>query len=74
MTSKQWRNSCCNPFNKLKHSVRDKTQLRTVTKRICEKFPSILPGDKICDSCRKKVSTVNEVPQKEVELLDLSVR
>ena len=44
MASKQWRNSCCNPFNKVKHSVRDKSQLRTVSKSICEKFPSILPG------------------------------
>ena len=32
------------PFNKVKHSVRDKSRLRTVSKSICEKFPSILPG------------------------------
>ena len=57
----------------MKHSARDKSQLRTVTKSICEKFPSILPGDKICDSCRKKLSTVSEIPQEQVELLDQSI-
>ena len=35
MASKPWRNSCCNPFNKVKHSVRD---IRTVSKSVCEKF------------------------------------
>ena len=73
MATKQWRNSCCNPFNKVKHSVRDKSRLRTFTKCICEMFPSILPGDKICDSCRKKLSTVSEIPQEQVELLDQSI-
>lgn len=72
-TKQQWRNSCCNPFNKVKHSVRDKSQLRTVTKSICEKFPSILLGDKICDSCRKNLSTVSEIPQVQVEPLDQSI-
>ena len=57
----------------MKHSVRDKSQLRTFTKSICEIFPSILPGDKICDSCRKKLSTVSEIPQEQVELLDQSI-
>ena len=57
----------------MKHSVRDKSQLRTVSKSICEKFPSILPGEKICDSSRKKLSTMTENPQEQVELLDQSV-
>lgn len=73
MATKQWRHSCCNPFNKVKHSVRDRSQLRTVTKSICEKFPSILPGEKICDSCRKKLSTVSEVPKQQVQLFDQSI-
>ena len=59
MATKQWRNVCCNPFNKLKHNVKDRSQLRTVTKRTCEEFPSILPGEKIC---RKKLSSVSVIP------------
>ena len=47
--------------------------MRTVTKRICEKFPTtFLPGDKICDS-RRKMSTVSEIPQEPVKLPDQSV-
>ena len=38
------------------------SQLRTVTKSTCAKFPSILPGEKICDSCRKKLSSVSVIP------------
>ncbi len=55
----EWKISCCNPFNKYKHSVRDKRRLRNVTSGMCEKFPSRLQGDKICDACRKQVSCVN---------------
>ena len=56
----QWRNLCCNPFNKPNHFIRKKNQLRVVTKRICEKVPSILPGEKICDSCRKQLAAESE--------------
>lgn len=52
----QWKNICCNPFNRPSHFIRKKNQLRQVTKKVCEKFPSILPGEKICDDCRKKVA------------------
>ena len=69
MASKEWRNYCCNPFNKVKHNVRKKSQLRTVTKSIRQKFPSILPGDKVCHSCRKKLTTMREVPQEHAEEL-----
>lgn len=55
----QWKNICCNPFNRPNHFVRKKNQLRLVTKWMCEKTPSILPGDKICDSCRKKLTTAS---------------
>lgn len=73
MAAKQWRNSCCNPFNKVKHSVRDKSRLRIVSKSIRERFPSILPGDKVCDSCRLKISAMmTQIPQDQVELLDQS--
>ncbi len=51
----QWKVFCCNPFNRPSHFVRKKNLLRQVTKKMCEKFPSILPGQKICDDCRKKV-------------------
>ena len=74
-----WKNSCCNPFNKAKHSVKKRAMLRTVSKSVCEKFPSILPGDKICDNCRKQLATVSEIQQKheeqptELEVSQLSV-
>ena len=55
--------------------VRDKSRLRTVTKSTFEKFPSIFPGDKICDSCRKKLSSVSviAIPSEKVEFLSQSV-
>ena len=58
----QWQNICCNPFNKPSHFIRRKNQLRLVTKWMCEKAPSILPGEKICDDCRKKLA-VTSLPQ-----------
>ena len=63
----EWKNSCCNPFNKVKHNVKRRTMLRTVPKSVCEKFPSILPGDKICDNCRKQLAVMNETAQKHTE-------
>ena len=56
----EWRQSCCNPFNKVRHTVREKSQLRAVTKKMCKKVPSILPGEKICHTCRKQVSDISE--------------
>jgi len=38
----QWRNLCCNPFNKPHHFIRKKSQLMVITERMCEKVPSIL--------------------------------
>ena len=61
----QWRNLCCNPFNKPHHIIRNKSQLRVVTKAMCEKFPSILRGEKICDACRKQLAKVS-TPRKQV--------
>ena len=54
--SPRWKNICCNPFDRPSHFIRKKSQLRQVTKKMCELFPSIMPGDKICDDCRKKVA------------------
>ncbi len=57
----QWRNSCCNPFDKVHHNVRNKAQLRTVTKAMCKKFPlRILPGEMICHTCRKQAMIESE--------------
>jgi len=38
-------NLCSNPFNNFPTSFK-KHQLRVLTKRLCEKVPSILPGEK----------------------------
>ena len=73
MATRQWKNSCCNPLINVKHSVRDNSWLRTVTKSICQKSVLILPGEKICDLCGKKLSTMSEIPQEQVELMDQSI-
>ena len=61
--SPRWRNICCNPFNKPNHFIRKKNQLRFVTKWMCEKA-SILPGERICDDCRKNLAkaTALQIP------------
>ena len=61
----EWRQSCCNPFNKVHHTVRKKSQLRAVTKQMCKKVPSMLPGEKICHTCRKQVSGMSEPTESE---------
>ena len=53
MAQKQWTNSCCNPFNNPRHK---KTSLRLVLSWMCEKIPTLTLNQKICDSCRKKIS------------------
>ena len=60
MAQKQWTNSCCNPFNNLRHK---KTSLRPVLPWMCEKIPTLTLKQKICDSCRKKLAEMD----KEVE-------
>ena len=56
MAECQWKNTCCNPFQKVNHSSKRKN-LRPVTKWMCLKVPSIVEGSKICDSCRKELAT-----------------
>ena len=68
----QWQNICCNPFNKPNHFITKKNQLRVVTKRICEKVPSILPGEKICDSCRKQLAAESERQSLPKDILTVS--
>ena len=57
----QWHNLC---FDKPRHFIRKRSHLRVVTKAMCEKFPSILRGEKICDTCRKQLATAT--PRKQV--------
>ena len=58
MAQCQWKNTCCNPFQKANHSTKRKN-LRPVTKWMCQKVPSIIEGSKICDSCRKELAKYN---------------
>ena len=51
----QWKIFCCNPLNRSSHFIRKKNLLTQVTKKMCDEFPSMLPGQKICDDCRKKL-------------------
>ena len=54
MAQKQeWKTSCCNPFGKTHKNIR-KVKLRPVTKKVLDNFPDILPGEMICDMCRKQ--------------------
>jgi len=53
MAQKQWVNSCCNPFKNQRHK---KTSLRPVLPWMCEIIPTLTLEEKICDSCRKKLS------------------
>ena len=56
----QWWNLCSNPFSKSHHFIKKKSRLRVVTKRMREKVPPILPGEMICDSCRKQLAAESE--------------
>ena len=51
-----WKNTCCNPFAKPRHSKRSK--LRPVLPWMCEKKSTLTLDDKICDDCRKKLATM----------------
>ena len=68
MAQPEWKNVCCNPFERQDHSSRKKN-LRPVSKWMCEKAPSISLREKICDDCRKKLSKVpaTTVSDSEVE-------
>lgn len=50
---REWRTSLCNPFGKAHKNVR-KAKLRPVSKKVLDNFPDILPGEMICDTCRKQ--------------------
>ncbi len=54
-----WGTFCCNPFGKAKHSCQKKN-LRPVLPWMCEKLPSLLLKDKVCDDCRKKLAKTSE--------------
>ena len=53
MAQKQRTNGCCNPFNNPRHK---KTSLRPVLSWMCQKIPTLTLDQKICNSCRKKIS------------------
>ena len=57
----QWRSTCCNPFSISGHTAR-RNALRPVTNWMCEKHPLVQMGSKICDTCRKKLAKLSEVP------------
>ena len=54
-----WKNTCCNPFAKPRHSKRSK--LRPVLPWMCEKKSTLTLDDKICDDCRKKLATMPSI-------------
>ena len=47
---------CCNPFNNPHHPA-SKKNLRPVLNWMCEKLPGLSLKQKVCDQCRKKLST-----------------
>ena len=49
----EWKTSCCNPFGKAHKNAR-KVELRSVTKKVLDNFPDILPGEMICDMRKKQ--------------------
>lgn len=65
MAQAVWTSSCCNPLELPSHSG-IKKNLRPVTKWMCKKVPKILMGSKVCDSCRKKLKELPDIPQSEV--------
>ena len=58
MEQGQWRNVCCNPFNKPGHNSMKKN-LRSVLPWMIEAIQSVKVGDKICDKCRKELTPLN---------------
>jgi len=48
------------PSTNLTTSLGRRISLGLFLKRICEKVPSILSGEKICDSCRKQLAAESE--------------
>ena len=66
MAQAVWTSSCCNPLELPSHSGTRKN-LRPVTKWMCEKVPKIWMGSRICDSCRKKLKELPDVPQADMD-------
>lgn len=49
---------CFNPFSKSGHRIRIKNKLRTVTEWMRKNFNDLPKEAKVCDSCRKELSTL----------------
>ena len=56
MDQPKWTNTCCNPFGVSHHSSKRKN-LRPVQPWMVEKIPTITIGQKVFDSCRKRIAT-----------------
>ena len=55
MDQSKWTNTCCNPFGISHHSSKKKN-LRPAQPWMIKKVPIIKIGQKVCDSCRKKIA------------------
>lgn len=64
---------CCNPLKKQNHSVRDKKRLRNVTQWMCEMFPDVSKLSKVCDNCRKEISSLKNKQENNDNISDSSV-
>ena len=56
---------CVNPFNKLKHLVRDKKKLQNVTDWMHQYVPNMPQNSKICGNCRKEITQLKNQKEKE---------
>lgn len=56
MAQIQWRSTCCNPFNINGHTGKKSA----VSSWMCEKYPQIKPGCRICGSCRMKLAKASQ--------------
>lgn len=57
-----WSNSCLNPLGKKSH--KKNVSLRFISEILCSKFPTIPKHSKLCDSCRKELNKLEELPSK----------
>ena len=64
---------CCNPLKKQNHSVRDKKRLQNVTQWMCEMFPDVSKLSKVCDKCRKEISSLKNKQENNDNISDSSV-
>ena len=66
MAESTWRSTCCNPFQIQGHTAR-KSSLRPVSEWMCERNSLLHLGMKICDTCRKRLGNLPEIPDPAVD-------